>query len=359
MSLSATSPLGTGPAAKAPRAQTAGRQEARWVAAVAVLLVALLAYFCIAVPDFRDLGVSGILGLSEQFLFTGLIALGEALVILTGEIDLSTGAMSSLSGIVMAALWQQGINIWLAVVLALIISALGGAINGLFVTRFGIASLLVTLGTQFIFGSVATAVGGNAPPYNFPKAFVRLAGTGSVGPIPNELISFAVIAVVVWLLVARTRYGRGLVLIGYNRAAARYAGVNVQRTLFSSFVICGVLAGAAGIFVSGYYNAARDDIGNSLLLPAITVVVLGGVDIFGGKGRMSGVILAVFLLGFLDQGLLIRGNSSLTATMVEGIVLVLCLMLKIALDRRAGVRLKESLQRRFGSARRAAVLPDT
>jgi ribose/xylose/arabinose/galactoside ABC-type transport system permease subunit len=266
--------------------------------------------------------------------------------------------MSSLSGIVMAALWQHGLNIWLAVVVALVISALGGAINGLFVTRFGIASLLVTLGTQFIFGSIATAVGGNSPPYNFPKAFVDLAGTGSVGPVPDQLIGFAVVAAIVWVVVARTRYGRGLVLVGYNRAASRYSGVNVQRTLFSAFVASGLLAGAAGIFVSGYYNAARDDIGDSLLLPAITIVVLGGVDIFGGKGRVSGVIIATFLLGFLFQGMLIKGNSSLTATMVGGIVLVLCLMLKIALDHRAGVHLRELLRRRFGSVQRAPAVPD-
>ena len=346
------------PTARRARARTAGRQETAWVVTVTVLLVAVLAYFCLAVPDFRELGVTGVLALCEGFLFTGMIALGEALVIFTGEIDISTGAMASLSGIVMAALWRDGLNIWLAVVVALAISALGGAINGLFVTRFGIASLLVTLGTQFIFGSIATAVGGNSPPYNFPKAFVDYAGTGTVGPVPDQLIGFAVIAAIVWVVVARTRYGRGLVLIGYNRAASRYSGVNVQRTLLSAFVASGLLAGAAGIFVSGYYNAARDDIGDSLLLPAITIVVLGGVDIFGGKGRVSGVIIGTFLLGFLFQGMLIKGNSSLTATMVGGIVLVLCLMLKIALGRRAGVHLSELLRRRFSSAQRAPAVPD-
>lgn len=347
MSVTPASPV----APRRAQAPTAGRQETTWVIAVTALLVVMLAYFCLTVPDFRGLGATGILALSEQFLFTGLIALGEGLVIFAGEIDLSTGAMSSLSGIVMATLWQQGLNIWLAVVVALLVAALGGAINGLLVTRFGIASLLVTLGTQFIFSSVATAVGGNAPPYNFPKSFVNFAGTGTVGPIPDQLIAFAVIAGAMWLLVARTRYGRGLVLIGYNRAASRYSGVDVQRTLFRAFVTCGLLAGVAGIFVSGFYNAARDDLGDSLLLPAITTVVLGGVDIFGGKGRMSGVIVATFLLGFLYQGLLLRGNSSLTATMVGGIVLVLCLILKIALDRRAGLRLRDLLRRRFGADR--------
>ncbi len=356
MSLPASSVPAANPAASSAdrrgRAVRAGRQETVWVVALVALLAGLLAYFVLAVPNFRALGASGVLGLSEQFLDIGVIALGEALVIFAGEIDLSTGAMSSLAGIVMATLWQQGLNIWLATVLALVVAGLGGLMNGVLVTRFSINSLLVTLGTQFIFSSVATAVGGNTPPYNFPKSFVTLAGTGTIGPVPNQLVTFAVIAVVMWLLMGRSRYGRGLVLIGYNRAAARYTGVNVERTLLGAFVACGLLAGVAGIFVSGYYNAARDDIGDSLLLPAITVVVLGGVDIFGGKGRMSGVIIAAFLLGFLTQGLLIRGDSSLTATMVTGIVLVLCLVLKIGLDRRAGVHLKELVQRRF-SARRA------
>jgi ribose/xylose/arabinose/galactoside ABC-type transport system permease subunit len=148
------------------------------------------------------------------------------------------------------------------------------------------------------------------------------------------------------------------VLIGFNRAAARYTGIDVQRSLLGSFVACGLLAGIAGIFVSGFYNAARDDIGDSLLLPAITVVVLGGVDIFGGKGRMSGVIIATFLLGFLTQGLLIEGDSSLTASMVTGIVLVLGLILKIALDRRAGFQLRELVRRRFGTSPPAPAVSD-
>ncbi|MGC8628494.1 MAG: ABC transporter permease [Acidimicrobiales bacterium] len=327
------------------------------MSALVVLLACLIAYFYLAVPNFRGLGVSGILALSEQFLDIGIIALGEALVIFAGEIDLSTGAMASLTGIVMATLWQQGLNIWLATMLALLVAAFGGLLNGLLVAKFNINSLLVTLGTQFIFSSVATAVGGNTPPYNFPKSFVTLTGTGTIGPIPDELVLFAVVAVFMWLLVGRTRYGRGLVLIGYNRPAARYSGINVQRTLLGAFVACGLMAGVAGIMISGYYNAARDDIGDSLLLPAITVVVLGGVDIFGGKGRMSGVIIAAFLLGLLTQGLLIGGDSSLTATMVTGIVLVLCLMLKIALDHRAGTHLRQLVQRRF-AGQRSPVAPD-
>ena len=333
------------------------RTELVWVVALVGLLGAEIVYFSVTVSGFFG-GGTGLLALSEQFLDIGVIALGEALVILAGEIDLSTGAMSSLVGIVMAELWQNGFNIWLATALALAVAALGGALNGVLVTRFRINSLLVTLATQFIFSSVATALGGGSPPYGFPASFVNITGTGTVGPIPDQLFIFAVIAIVVAVLVGRARYGRSLVLSGYNRAAARYSGVNVDRTVIGAFVMCALLSGISGILISGFYNAARDDIGDSLLLPAITVVVLGGVDIFGGKGRLSGVVIATFLLGFLTQGLLIEGKSSLTASMVTGIVLVLGLILKIALDRRAGVHLKELLARRFASAQGPPAVSD-
>lgn len=339
------------------RRLTGSSREQMWVTALVVLLVAETLYFSLAVSGFFD-GGTGLLALTEYFVSTGAIALGEAIVIFAGEIDLSTGALSSLVGIAMAELWRQGLNIWLAVVIALVIAALCGAINGLLVTRFGIASLLVTLATQFIFSSVATAWGGGSPPYGFPKSFVDITGTGTIGPIPDQLILFAVIALLVGLLVARTRYGRSLILIGFNRPAARYSGVNASRTLVGAFVMSGLLAGVAGIMISGFYNAARDDIGDSLLLPAITIVVLGGVDIFGGKGRISGVIVSVFILGFLTEGLLVDGDSSLTATMVTGIVLIVGLVIKIGLDRRAGTTLRESLRRRFDRQRPGITVTD-
>jgi ribose/xylose/arabinose/galactoside ABC-type transport system permease subunit len=323
------------------------RRDRNWVLALFVLLVVEVLYFSITVSGFFGNG-SGLLSLSEQFLDVGAIALGEAVVILAGEIDLSAGTMSSLSGIVMAVLWQQQhIEIWLAVVFALLLSAAIGAFNGLIITLFKVDSLLVTLATQFILGAVATAVSGSSPPFGFPKSFVSIAGTGTVGPIPDQLIVFAVLSVGVALGVSRTRMGRSVALIGFNRPAARYSGIRVERTVIGAFVFSAVMAGISGILVSGLYNAARDSIGNSLLLPAITVVVLGGVDIFGGRGRIGGVIVATFVLGFLTQGLLVAGDSSLSATMVTGILLLVCLVVKIGIDRRAGMDFQKVFRQRM------------
>ena len=334
------------PVSSVARARSWLAGDRLWVVALAVVLVADLFYFSIPVAGFYG-GGTGLLALTEQFLDIGAISLGLAMVILAGEIDLSVGAMSSLIGIIMAELWVHGVNIWLATLIALAFAAIGGAINGFIVTRFQINSLLVTLATQFIFGSLATAIGGETPPYGFPDAFSKFFGTGTIGPIPYQLLEFIVLAVFVGLLIARTRWGRSLVLIGYNRDAARYTGIKINRTVFQAFIMSGLLAGIAGIFVSGYYNAARDDIGDSLLLPGVTMVVLGGVSIFGGKGRITGVVLATFVLGFLTEGLLVDGDSSLSTTLIQGVVLILGLMLKIWMDRKSGISLRENLRRRF------------
>lgn len=317
-----------------------------WVLALLGLLGIELVAFSISVPGFYG-GGTGMLSLTEEFLDIGAIALGASVVIFAGEIDLSAGAMASFSGIVMAELWQMGLDIWLAVVLALVATTLVGALNGFLVARLEINSLLVTLAMQFILSSVATAWGGNAPPYNFPSSFVTVTGTGSIGPIPAQLVIFAVLALGVSLLVTRTGFGRSLVLVGFNREAAGYTGVKVRSTLVRAFMLSGLMAGIAGIMIAGFYNAARDDIGDSLLLPGITMVVLGGIDIFGGRGRISGAIVATFLLGYLTQGLLVDGDSSLTASMVTGLLLIACLVLKIALDRRSGLAIRAALRRRF------------
>jgi ribose/xylose/arabinose/galactoside ABC-type transport system permease subunit len=309
--------------------------EQWWMSALAALLVVELLYFSIGVQGFWG-GGTGMLDQTEYFLDIGIMAIGVGFVIFAGDIDLSCGAMASFVGIVMAELWKHGVEIWLAALIAVLIATLIGLIHGLIITMFRLESLLVTLASQFILGSLATAIGGGYPPYGFPRSFDSIAGTGNVGPIPAQILIFAVLGFVALLLVHRTTFGRSLVLLGHNRDAARYAGVNVSWTRIRAFMLSALFAGLAGIVIAATYNSVRDDLGDSLLLPAITAVVLGGVDIFGGRGHMAGVLFATFVLGFLYQGLLIEGISQLTANMVGGGVLVVALALKIGLEQRGG-----------------------
>lgn len=327
-------------------------RPAPWGIALAVAIALELTYFTLTTRHFAEHG-HGMLVLTEQFMPTGVLALGAALVILTGNIDLSSGAVASLSAIVVGTQLQSGASIAAAVVVGIGVATAVGMLNGAVISLLRIDSLLVTLATQFIASSVATSIGGENPPYNFPKTFLRL-GTGTVAGIPIALVVFAVLAVVTMLLVTRTVFGRSLVLIGYNRSAADYSGIPATRVLMGVFTLSGFAAGVGGVLLAAFYNAARADSGTTLLLPAITIVVLGGVDIFGGRGRIGEVVLAVFLLGYLTQGLLIEGYSSLTATMVTGLLLIVALVLKVWLGRAPGQSLqkalRESLRRRLRPA---------
>jgi ribose/xylose/arabinose/galactoside ABC-type transport system permease subunit len=314
-----------------------------WGLTLAVVLVAELLYFTATTKHFFEHG-KGMLVLTEQFIPIGVLALGAAAVILTGNIDLSAGAAASLAAIVVGSQLQHGTAMWLAIVYGIGIAAAFGLFNGLAVAMLGIDSLLVTLATQFIATSLATSIGGESPPYNFSAAFQRI-GTGLVGVVPASLLIFGVLLLVVVAVVTYTGFGRALALIGYNRSAAEYAGIRVRGVLVSVFTLSGVMAGIAGVILAAYYNSARPDIGTTLLLPAITCVVLGGVDIFGGRGRIGEVVVAVFVLGFLTQGLLIQGRSSLTATMITGFVLIGALVVKVSVERAAGESILAALRR--------------
>ncbi|HEX3804687.1 MAG TPA: ABC transporter permease [Solirubrobacteraceae bacterium] len=310
------------------RAKAIAKRAARWEAALGVFLAVLIVYFAITTQGFFP-SFGGFLSLTQLFVPAGIIALGLTPVMLMGGIDLSVGTTASLAAVVMATAWQDGLSIWLAVVLALAVSALIGAINATLVTRGGIQPFIATLGTSFIYGSIGTAVAGNSPPYGFPDAFT-IVGQGAIGGVmPYQLLIFLAVAAVVAIVMARTAGGRRVRMIGFSRGAARYAGVRTWRVTFGAYVACAVLAGLAGVLLGSYYSAVQPDVGNSLLLAAIAMVVLGGVDVFGGAGSLLGVGIAVMIVGLLQQGLLIRGLSDLESSMATGILLIIGVTVRV------------------------------
>lgn len=323
-----------------------------WERALIALLIILLAALVAAVPGFYS-GFGSFLSLTENFLPFGLVALGLSTVILTGGIDLSVGATAGLSAIVMAELWSGlHVPIWIAALVGVIAGCVLGSINGLIVTRLRVEPLIATLATSFIYGSLATALAGNNPPSGFPDDFNRL-GAGAIGDIlPFQIILFAVLALLFGLAMQRSKFGRKVVMVGYNSDAARYSGVRVGRVLVAAYVISGGMAALAGIVLAAYYSAVRADMGDVLLLSTITMVVLGGVSIFGGEGSITGVVIAVLVLGFLRQGMLIAGFSDMLTTMLTGAILLAAIAIKNTLAGR-GTGVSLLLSRLRGGMRRA------
>jgi ribose/xylose/arabinose/galactoside ABC-type transport system permease subunit len=293
-----------------------------WERALLGLLLIEIIGFCIGIPGFYD-GIGSLLGLTQNFIPFGLVALGLGVVILTGGIDLSVGSVAGLGAMVMAELWQGlHLSIWFAAFIGIGTGAILGWINGMIITRLNTEPLIATLATSFIYGSVGTALAGENPPSGFPDSFNALGQGEIANLLPYQLILFVVLAVFFSLLMSRSAYGRKIVMVGYNVEAARYSGMRVARVVCSAYVISGATAALAGIVLASYYSAVRPDMGDILLLTTITMVVLGGVSIFGGEGSITGVVLAVLLLGVLRQGMLIAGFSDMVTTMVTGAILL-------------------------------------
>jgi len=278
-----------------------------------------------------------------------LIALPMTLIIIAGEIDLSVASILGLSSAIMGQLWIAGLSLQLIVVLVPLIGALLGALNGLFVTRFGLPSLAVTIGTLALYRGLAFVVLGDRAVADFPFAWTQ----GSIKTIPGTPIPWAVL--IIGLLAGAfavvlhyTPIGRGLYALGNNAEAATYAGISVGKTKFWLYVVSGVVSALAGIFWTLRYASARADNGAGLELQVVAAVLLGGVSIFGGRGTLAGVLAGVLLLGTVRNALQLADVSTDTLTVVTGALLILSVV-----GPNAVALTRANLRRRRASLRKA------
>jgi rhamnose transport system permease protein len=253
-----------------------------------------------------------------------LIALAMTLVVITGEIDLSVASVLGLTCTVMGQLWVWGVtSLPLLVAICLLLGAVLGAVNGLFITGFGLPSLAVTIGTLALYRGLASVVLGDRAVANYPTSWTR----GAIAPIPGLTIPWmvivvAVLAVIFGVVLHATPIGRGLYAIGNNAEAARFSGISVRLTKFWLFVLTGTMSAMAGVFWTFRFASARADNGTGLELAVVAAVLLGGVSIFGGRGGLVGVLAAVLLLGTLRNALQLASVPENTLTIVTGSLLI-------------------------------------
>lgn len=313
-----------------------------WESALVVLLVLEVFVFGSINPPFLKL--ENRLYSVSDFAHIILACLPLTLVIITGGIDISIASMMGLSSIILGVTWASGVDVFLAMGIALLVGALAGMFNGLLVANTDINPLVITLGTLFLFSGSATAIAGSLGASGYegisgmPREFTRIA-LGSIGPIPYPLILVLVLAGVYSLLLHATPFGRSLYLIGVNREAAEFSGIPVKRILVAAYALSGLGAAMAGVMLTAYFTSARSDLGAESLLPAITAVVLGGTSILGGSGTVIGTLIAAITLGYLKQGLLALGVTSDVSQVVIGGVLVAVIALKMIITQLNQVRL--------------------
>lgn len=262
-----------------------------------------------------------------------LIALPMTMVIVTGEIDLSVASIVGLSSVLVGDLHRAGLSIPVAAVLALLAGLACGALNGYLIAYVGLPSLAVTIGTLALFRGLAVGLLGTTAVTDFPKHWTALS-TSEIGGtgIPLITIPFLVLAVAFGLVLHFSPFGRGVYDIGLSKEAALFSGVDVRRTVFVLFLLSGVVSAFAGIFFTLRFGSARGDNATGLELQVIAAVLLGGVSIFGGRGRLLGVVLGVLLIGTISSALRLLDVTVNVINIIIGALLIVSVMSTSALE---------------------------
>ena len=332
--------LATTPAAQGEERRPLARRLLRWETALVVLLVAVGLVGEATSPGFLTGRNLFYLGLDVGEI--ALMALPLTMIIVAGEIDLSIASILGLASALLGWLWDAGWPLELIFPTVLVAGALAGAVNGVLVTRLGLPSLAVTIGTLALYRGLAFVILGDQAVADFPASYTRYGTTPIPGTsIPYPIALFAVLAVVFGVVLHATPFGRSVFAIGANQEAAFFSGIRVRRAKFLLYVASGAMSALAGIVFTLRFASARADNGAGLELAVVAAVLLGGVSIFGGKGTLGGVVAAVFLLGGIRSALILNDVSNDILNVVTGLLLigsVIAPNLSAALGRAAGRR---------------------
>jgi rhamnose transport system permease protein len=317
------------------------RSLARWEFALVVVFIGTLFYGAAESSAFLTTSTVFYFGINIGLI--ALMALPMTLIITTGEIDLSVASMLGLGCSLFGYLFQHGVEIYLAMLIVLAVGAVGGALNGFLITRLGLPSIAVTIGTLTMFRGIAEIILGSNEISGFPSSLTKIG----VDPIPGTKLSwtigiFILLAIVYGVVLHFTPVGRSIFAIGLQEEAAFFSGIRVKRIKFTLFLLSGVVCAGVGILYTLQNATARYDAGTGLELNVVAVVLFGGVSIFGGRGSIGGVVLSVLVVGSFDEVLTLINVTTQKQNIVFGILLLISVLVPNGADSYHRVR------RRFG-----------
>jgi ribose transport system permease protein len=314
------------------------RGQLRNIAPFATLL-ALVAFFSAASPSFATVDNFG--NILTQVSVTAIIAVGLTFVILCAEIDLSIASIANAAGIVVAyfTLQESYVNIanvplpgWAAIVLALLACAALGLVNAFGLTVIGIPSFIMTLAMMQIGAGICALLVRGQIAYTVPDVIATL-GAGSIFGVRWLIIVAALTLLIGHLVLTYTRFGRYVYMVGGNREAAEYSGVNVKLVLGAVMVISAVCSGIAGMLGVAHFGSAQQNEFDTYLLDAIAAVVVGGTSLFGGRGGIGNTIIGLFVLGVLNNGLDHVNIDSFLKILIRGLILLAALIINVYAQR--------------------------
>jgi ribose/xylose/arabinose/galactoside ABC-type transport system permease subunit len=294
-----------------------------------IILVVLVVAFAIVTPDF--LTVTNLVNILRQYAVLMILAVGQTLVIVSRGIDLSVASTAALSGSVMGVAYAH----WAwpepgSLLVGLAAGVAVGAFNGFVITRLEVPDFIATLGTFVAVPGIALLITDGLPVPDFERAVegrtlpstISTIGVDSVLGVPLIAVVALVCALIGGFILSRTKLGRSAYAIGGNTEAARMSGIKVERSKMWIYVFSGLLAAVGGFMLTGRQASANALMGEGMELQSIAAVVIGGTNLFGGEGRMSGTVIGVFIIGVLSNGLSIAGVAEFWQQVVNGLIIV-------------------------------------
>jgi rhamnose transport system permease protein len=293
-----------------------------WDTAILVLLFAVILLASITTEGFLTaLNISYIFSNTSEIT---IIAFAMLFLIILGEIDLSVASILALSSSMLGWSYVRGAPIWLAIIICLVVGTLCGFINGFLVTKLGLGSLAVTIGTLALYRGIANGMLNENTVNEFPEFWTSFGfDTFGTSFMPKTLPMIIIFAILFGLVLHRTPFGRRTLAIGQSPEAARFAGINVVRHKMIVFTFTGFMSGVAGMVYTFRFSTAQADNGVGLELLVISAILLGGVSIFGGIGTIWGVIAGVLLAGSVESWLTLREINAQWRTIVTGLLLLI------------------------------------
>jgi rhamnose transport system permease protein len=306
-----------------------------WLLVVLFVLVnimnASISPYYLNVDNLRDATMS--------FLDKAFIVLPMVMVMILGDIDISVGSTVALASVVMADIYSQGVPMALAMVICLLVGTVCGFVNGLLIVKFKeLSSVIITLSTMIIYRGIAYILLEDQAKGQFPNWF-SFFGWEYVGGIPFILIAFVIFALLFGLLLHKTTFGRRVYAMGNNIVASQFSGIQVDKIKVIVFTLTGLMSAVTAIFLTSRMGSTRPNVATGYELDVIAMVVLGGISTAGGKGRMIGAIIAVFLVGMLSYGLgLVNVPAQMLLIIIGALLIFSVIVSKLKISRRRAIK---------------------
>ena len=317
-----------------------------WEGLLLAILIVIVVFNSVTTPHY--LQVQNQINLFQLNIEKIIVALIMTFIIINAEIDLSVASVMGLAGCVMAYLFEKGVPFGTSLLAGLVTGVLVGALNGFMIAYVGLTSLIVTLAGLIGYRGLAHVLLENRSVGNFPEWFDRLGQRPLAGPFPLAMIIFFVLLIIALIILQWSGTGRYVFVIGNNREVARYSGVNVRRVKMTLFVVSGIISAFAGLLLAARLGSMRGDTALGTELEVITIVVLGGVSIFGGTGSLFGVLLSILIILNLRNGM---GLLNITGEIQTGVIGALLIVSVLGPNIGRGVREAWSHRRRIQRVR--------